>query len=181
MTPKRAVFQIRELYWPTDREQVRNFDTSFATTHRFAIERGPLSLALREVPCHRFSKAYPLNLDEGVIKHALLAVAICAGDVIAGFAVVKGAAWNRRAVLTDFYVDPAFRRRSAGQQLMTHVVNELRGTAWRQLWLETQNVNHPAILFYQKMGFRICGFDLIMYAEPLEAETAVFMSLDLKA
>jgi hypothetical protein len=31
------------------------------------------------------------------------------------------------------------------------------------LWLETQNVNFPAIQFYTKLGFQFCGFDTTLY------------------
>jgi ribosomal protein S18 acetylase RimI-like enzyme len=31
------------------------------------------------------------------------------------------------------------------------------------LWLETQNVNYPAVQFYRRMGFRLCGLDETLY------------------
>jgi ribosomal protein S18 acetylase RimI-like enzyme len=33
----------------------------------------------------------------------------------------------------------------------------------RCLWLETENVNYPAIGFYRRAGFRLCGLDDILY------------------
>jgi ribosomal protein S18 acetylase RimI-like enzyme len=47
----------------------------------------------------------------------------------------------------------------------------------RCLWLETQNVNYPAIQFYLAHGFYLCGFDESFY-DPVElpGEFAFFFS-----
>lgn len=37
-------------------------------------------------------------------------------------------------------------------------------TAARCLWLETQNVNYPAVQFYLRLGFELCGLDQTLYA-----------------
>ncbi len=35
---------------------------------------------------------------------------------------------------------------------------------FRRLILETQSCNYPAISFYLKYGFELCGFDLTCYS-----------------
>ena len=38
-----------------------------------------------------------------------------------------------------------------------------RSVSARCVWLETQNVNYPAIQFYRRAGFAFCGFDTSLY------------------
>jgi ribosomal protein S18 acetylase RimI-like enzyme len=48
------------------------------------------------------------------------------------------------------------------------------------LWVETQNVNAPAIRFYRRHGFACCGLDTTLYdPRQLRGETAVFLALAL--
>jgi ribosomal protein S18 acetylase RimI-like enzyme len=53
----------------------------------------------------------------------------------------------------------------------------------RCLWLETQNINYPAVQFYRRMGFRLCGLDETLYRPGmpglLPAEVALYFSRDL--
>jgi hypothetical protein len=47
------------------------------------------------------------------------------------------------------------------------------------LWLETRNVSYPAVQFYLRMGFQLCGLDQSLYRpEPhiLPGETALYFS-----
>lgn len=32
-----------------------------------------------------------------------------------------------------------------------------------RVWIETQNINYPAIQFYRKCGFTLCGLDENLY------------------
>ena len=58
-----------------------------------------------------------------------------------------------------------------------------QATAARCLWLETQNVNYPAVQFYLKMGFRLCGLDETLYQpddpQLLPGEMALYFARDL--
>ena len=53
-----------------------------------------------------------------------------------------------------------------------------RSTEARCIWLETQNVNVPAIRFYQRIGFQFCGFDATLYdpAHTPKTEIALFFT-----
>jgi len=50
---------------------------------------------------------------------------------------------------------------------------------------ETQNVNYPAVQFYLRMGFRLCGLDETLYrpGDPhlMPDETALYFARDLPA
>jgi ribosomal protein S18 acetylase RimI-like enzyme len=48
------------------------------------------------------------------------------------------------------------------------------------VWLETQADNSPAIAFYRRLGFRLCGLDECLYnpASPAAGDLAVFFALE---
>jgi ribosomal protein S18 acetylase RimI-like enzyme len=51
----------------------------------------------------------------------------------------------------------------------------------RCLWLETQNINYPAVRFYLHLGFQWCGLDRSLYepGDPAASETALFFAYEL--
>lgn len=98
---------------------------------------------------------------------------------IVGFAAVGVESWNRRAVLWHLYVDRPSRGQGIARALLGVVVARARDLGARQVWLETQDSNVPAIAAYERLGFEIVGFDRSLYDDPSGAETAVFMSLRL--
>jgi ribosomal protein S18 acetylase RimI-like enzyme len=66
---------------------------------------------------------------------------------------------------------------------MRSVVAYARHAGARCVWLETRNVNYPAVRFYRRPGFRRCGLDERLYdrATPGREEIALFLALDLTA
>ncbi|KAG8526102.1 uncharacterized protein KY384_000095 [Bacidia gigantensis] len=58
---------------------------------------------------------------------------------------------------------PPFRKRRVGTQMLQALEVFARSVTARCLWLETQNVNYPAIAFYRAAGFTFCGFDSSLY------------------
>jgi ribosomal protein S18 acetylase RimI-like enzyme len=60
---------------------------------------------------------------------------------------------------------------------MAAVFRRARQTPARCLWLETQNVNGPAVAFYLRQGFRLCGFDDTLYDPAVHPdEVALYFS-----
>ena len=48
------------------------------------------------------------------------------------------------------------------------------------LWIETSNLNVPAVAAYQQWGFELCGLDTAFYrATPARGEVAIFLSFSL--
>ena len=82
---------------------------------------------------------------------------------LVGVAAVKYEPWNRRGEVWHVYVAKAARRRGIGTALMNELVVFARSVGARCLWVETQNVNFPAIQFYRRAGFRFCGLDEAFY------------------
>ena len=86
---------------------------------------------------------------------------------IAGFAQVEPPTWNGRAVVPALYVAPEHRSRGVGRALVDAVAAHAREAQARCLFVETQNVNYPAVQFYLATGFYLCGLDKSFY-DPVE-------------
>jgi ribosomal protein S18 acetylase RimI-like enzyme len=56
-----------------------------------------------------------------------------------------------------------------------------RTAGTRCVWLETSTVAYPAIGFYRRMGFALCGLDLSLYDAdgPAAGEVALFFARSL--
>jgi ribosomal protein S18 acetylase RimI-like enzyme len=84
-------------------------------------------------------------------------------EELAGFGEVVFEPWNRRAIIAHLYVSPSSRGLGIGSALLEALDRRARISGARCLWLETQNVNYPAIQFYRRSGFRLCGLDDTLY------------------
>jgi ribosomal protein S18 acetylase RimI-like enzyme len=169
------VIITRPIRLPADAAAVDALDRSFTTTTAYEIRRRPgadriaMSVDLVEpVTIPARTKLYDMNPRDGGL------VARRAG-VTVGYARVEYVAWNRRAEIGDFAA--ASRRTGVGAALMAAVVRRAHLTPARCLWLETQNINGPAVAFYLRQGFTLCGFDETLYDPAVHpGETALFFS-----
>ncbi|MDB5542320.1 MAG: streptothricin acetyltransferase [Devosia sp.] len=102
------------------------------------------------------------------------------GERPVGFIAV-GKSWNSLATIADFAVDRGARRRQVGRLLMDAAVIWVRDQRMRGIRLETQSNNLPACRFYASYGFRLGGFDRLLYVaiDGVETETALFWYLFL--
>jgi ribosomal protein S18 acetylase RimI-like enzyme len=106
----------------------------------------------------------------------------CAGEEVVGFAELLFDTWNSRARIEHLYISASHRGRGGGRALLRAIseraVSEPR---IRCLWLETQNVNYPAVQFYLSAGFRLCGLDETLY-DPglLPGEVALYFARDVE-
>lgn len=128
-----------------------------------------------------FQKIYPLNLIKNDIDVADFTVVAEIKENIAGFTTVRFEEWNKRAVMTGIFVAPEYKGRGIGRELVDAALNYAKSKEARCLWLETQNVNYPAIQFYRKVGFEFCGFDTSLYnpADVSPGETAFYFCKQL--
>lgn len=62
-----------------------------------------------------------------------------------------------RVQVVSMWVAPEVRREGVGRQLMETVVDWARGRAMRDVKLMVTSVNHGAIAFYERLGFRMTG------------------------
>lgn len=178
-------FTVRPLSLPKDAEQLTELDTSYATDTVYCIEISSSSIALAEEPLH-YELRYPLELAEvsRLSQSHHCSVAEWRRDgriIIVGLAAAEYTSWNKRAILHHLYVAPDFRKRGIGIALLNDVIAYSRATPARCLWLETQNTNYPAIQFYKRCGFTLCGLDDSLYdcTTGTPHQTALFYSLSL--
>jgi ribosomal protein S18 acetylase RimI-like enzyme len=73
-----------------------------------------------------------------------------------------------RAHLVSMWVAPTHRRRGIGQELVDKIVDWARLKSARTLMLLVTSNNHPAIGFYQQLGFRMTG-----WTEPYANDSAL--------
>jgi len=150
--------------------------TAFTTDVVYDVVRTRNGFALRER-----AVSPPLRKRYDLPERAPGETVLVADDdgVLAGVAVYRVARWNRRGELLHLYVDRRRRGRGVGRALLDEVVERVRAAGARALWLETQNVNAPAIRFYRRYGFRLAGLDDSLYdPDELPGEVALFFALE---
>lgn len=176
---------IRPVRWPEDEALLSRLDTEFETDRIYRPVREGFTFQLIEetlpVPFHKRYEMCPEDPEERA-NWEYATVAEEEGR-LAGFAAAHYTDWNRRVILWGLYVMPAYRRCGVGAKLLAEVEAYAQTRQARCLWLETQNVNYPAIQFYRRMGFVFCGFDDSLYDPEVVSpkEVALFFSRPIKA
>lgn len=171
---------IREIDWSSDKAALSRIDTSFEVSQilELAGEGHAFSFELRSQSPSR-EKTYAFAVDADKLASASIAIAAVVESAPIGYAIARMEEWNRRLVVSDFFVDREFRGRGIGSALFEELQKRIpSGT--RQVFVETQDTNVPGIHFYQRLGFTICGFDSGLYDGELQNETAVFLSLPIR-
>lgn len=84
--------------------------------------------------------------------------------------------WNNYAYVEDIAVDVEFRRHGVGRALIDQAKQWARQKQFPGIMLETQNNNVQACRFYESCGFRIGGFDNMLYRglNPDTDEVAIY-------
>jgi ribosomal protein S18 acetylase RimI-like enzyme len=159
------MLRVRPGRWPQDLNLLGALDTSFTTDRIYRVIRDESSFALVEEKIDPpLRKEYgPLTAGDGDLPSMdHLVVAEYEGE-LAGIAAAKYETWNRRLVIGHLYAAARYRGRGIGRALVDELSGFARTAGARCLWLETQNVNYPAIQFYRRVGFRLCGLDESLY------------------
>ena len=167
----------------TDRERLVAMDRSFVTDRIFRVSRTPFSFTLEETLVDPpLRKHLPLEDDLGEQRAWDEGLVAESDGEIVGFAAWKHERWNRRTVLWHLYVAPSFRGLGTGRRLSDAVIGDARSARMRCVWLETSSVNYPAITFYRRLGFALCGLDMSLYdpAGPATSETALYFTYPLE-
>jgi len=162
-------------YRPTTSDDVFTLDDSFTTDAVFEVDSTPTGFTLRTVPVDPpLVKVFPD--DEEPPREGFVAV----DDEVRGFISVEVADWNRRLHIHQVTVAPSHRGRGVGRKLMDLALDHGRSRGARTAWLETSNVNVPAVRAYLRMGFTLCGLDTTLYrGTPAEGEIALYLARNL--
>lgn len=83
---------------------------------------------------------------------------------IRGYVDVLVRPWEHAAWVANAAVAPNYRRQGIGTALMRHAESWAREQGLETLLAETTTKNYPALCFYQKLGFKLCGFHDQYYA-----------------
>jgi ribosomal protein S18 acetylase RimI-like enzyme len=176
-------FAIRRYDTSRDRVAVLALDRTFSTSTVYDVERGPMSFVLVERVVNppitrRTTSNDELNAGTPDWETAWVATPLTPNNAtVYGFAATSFEPWNRRMVLQHLYVDADERRKGVARALVGHVAADARARGAIHVFVETSNLNYPAIQAYRRMGFEVCGLDLDLYAGTESAgELALFMS-----
>jgi ribosomal protein S18 acetylase RimI-like enzyme len=157
-------------------------DTSFTTDRIYRVRRAALSFALEEEAVDPpFRKTYTFADLGAELKDMDQFLIAEWGPVLAGLVGLKYEAWNRRMRVGHLYVTPPYRGKGIGRELIEAAAEYAHRAGARCLWLETQNTNYPAVRFYLRAGFRLCGLDESLYDPrgPGRGEVALYFARDL--
>lgn len=168
---------LRPLRLPDDRAALCALDASFTTPRVYRVVAAANSFTLTETTVSPpLTKVY--NLAQEVDRFpAFDHVLIAEQDArVVGIAALAHDAEDHRALLRHLYVDRAYRGQGIGRTLMDAVIAQAEQWQARCVWLETQDINYPAIQFYLRAGFQWCGLDFSLDAHDASPtdETAVF-------
>ncbi len=173
---------IRPVRMPDDRGPILALDRSFSTDRVYHIVHTPQSFTIVEVPARpSVWKEFPLEADlgEGRLWDEGL-VAEDAGAVL-GFVGLTHQGWNRRTEIGHLYVASGVRGQGVGRALVEAVLAAAQGAGMRCVWLETSTLGYPAIQFYRRMGFALCGLDTSLHDSEgiVGGETALYFARSL--
>jgi len=169
---------VRRARLPEDLPAIQSIAYSFETDRVFRVMTDSEGLGFRLVETAvqpSVVKSYALAEEmEGEVMVAEL------GGAVVGYARITQSSWNARITIEDLAVDPTRRGSGVRRVLVEEVKHLARRAGARCVWLETQNVNAPAVGFYRTVGFRLCGLDDTLYdPAAFPGEVALFFALDL--
>ncbi len=174
-----GAFIVRPVQLPSDRAAILALDRSFTTDRIYRVVRTGQSFTIAETmawpPVH---KDFPLEADLGAGRVWEQGLVAERAGLVVGFAALAHQRWNRRTELWHLYVAPQVRRQGVGRALVEAVIVAAEDAGMRCVWLETSNLAYPAIQFYRRMGFELCGLDASLYdpAGPAAGETALYFA-----
>ncbi len=173
-----AGVEVRPVNPLSDSDALSLLDASFATDVIVHVEPVQAGWQLTEVPVATpvtKSNSFAAELTSPDRRWTDGVVAV-EGERIVGFAATAYQAWNRRQILWHLYVDRLHRGRGVSRTLLEAVTEIGRRNGARQLWLETQNVNVPAVRAYRALGFQLVGLDTSLYDGDVAHETALYFA-----
>ncbi len=172
---------IRDFDPKADRAGVMALETVFETPTIYDVVVGARRIELVEKRLERpLVKRYPIG--DAFASWAPWDTAWVAevDGAITGFAAAEYEAWHSRLILWHLYVSPASRGLGIARDLMTRVEAHGRARGATHVWLETSNVNVPGIAAYERLGYALCGADVLFYQDlPYADERALYFAKQL--
>ncbi len=159
-------------------------DSSFVTSYVWQMEsqekEGEIAVVFRSVKLPRAMRAnYPrdhTHLLENWRREECFLIAE-EGGVVRGFIDMTVQTWHMTGWINNLVVTKRSRRRGIGSVLLQAAVRWGYEKGLKQVIAETHTKNYPAICFYQKNGFVLCGFNDRYY---LNQDIALFFVQHLR-
>ena len=163
--------------------------------HVEKIDRGLGGILLREVPVDPYTKDLgqyepPTEFSQKFdTKNWAFFAAYDRGNAVAAATVayktkeiIMLGGRDDLCLLWDIRVDDSYKRRSVGSKLFEMVIAWARDKGIRQMKIECQNINLPAIRLYHKYGAVLCALDEYFYYDDPDCreEVALLWYLDLR-
>lgn len=175
------MWTIRPARWPQDLAPLARLDTGFVTDRIYRVDAMELGFVLREERVDPpLRKIYDPPAEEDLQRLPFTLVAEDDGALV-GLAAAGHVEWNGRVHLWHLYVAPDRRGLGIGRALVDQALAYARRVGARALYVETQNVNYPAVQFYRRLGFRLAGLDTSLYDPrgPGGGEVALYLVRDV--
>ncbi|MBV9794756.1 MAG: GNAT family N-acetyltransferase [Actinobacteria bacterium] len=156
-------------------------DVSYSTDRIYRVRRNNMAFWLEEerfeLPVEKADLRPARTLSDGLFV-------ACQDGEIVGYGELRPEPGTGRVRIESIFVSRSARGQGVGGRLIEALAEQAtHQPGARCLWLETQNVNYPAVQFYLKMGFRLCGLDETLYQpddpQLLPGEMALYFTRDL--
>jgi ribosomal protein S18 acetylase RimI-like enzyme len=160
-----AGIKLRPLNLSEDAPRLVHFDASYTTERTYDVVVSGLALSLVQTTrSEPFTKRFPMSdITEDIEEADAAWVAEDEEGGVAGFATARYQSWNRSVLITGIFVSPLTKQRVIGRRLLDAVETFARTTPARCVMVETQNTNVPAIRFYLRSAFQLCGMHTDLY------------------
>lgn len=125
-------------------------------------ENGQIQVSFRAVRLPRaITVSYPRNPFSLADEWAHRSVTIVASidELVAGYACILEHSHATTAWITDLVVSQEVRRQGVGGALMNAAQEWALARGTRNIFLEMQSKNYPAIQLALKSGFEFCGYN----------------------
>jgi len=163
-----------------DMRQCLEFDASYTTEYVWQMEshsaNGAIDVCFRNVRLPRSMRvAYPRDAEALMADWRLCDALLVAerARVKVGYVSLAASPGQRLAQIGDLVVGRMHRRSGVGSALIGAALRWSRERELKQMMIEVQTKNYPAISLLTKLGFTFCGFNDRQYRNQ---DIAVFFS-----
>lgn len=168
-------------YEEADRPGVMAIETVYETATIFdvVVDARRIELVERKLAAPRVKRYAIADAFASWAQWDTAWVAEVDGTIV-GFSAVEYVPWHVRLILWHLYVSPAQRGQGIARALMARVEEHGRTCGASHVWLETSNVNPPGIAAYERLGYALCGADVLFYEDmPYADERALYFAKKL--
>lgn len=140
-------------------------DDSYETDYVWQMEEqdldGSITVTFRQSRLPRPMRVRGIVPDEDLAnrREGNANLIVAEDGSIRGFINSTASEWNQVARINNLVVDPAYRRRGIGSELLRTALDWARQEKMRLVLFDTFTKDYPAICLCQKHGFTFCGFN----------------------